>query len=225
MMIKKTLPLSAVKLELAEDKGFFSGYASVFSGVDSYGDTIEKGAFADTLKSGMPKMFFNHNWDMPIGKYTIIKEDEVGLFVEGELTPNLQIASDVRAAMKHGTLDGLSIGGYLRKGDYTDTDEGRIVHRWSSLMEISPVAFPADSAARIDLASVKSESFEAAIAELKTIRDIEYFLRDAGNFSKGAAQSLVARFKSITVQRDADADVDEMKAMASLLDRLGKLPL
>jgi len=118
MLIKKTLELASVDLKLEGDTGKFSGYASVFGGVDSYGDTIIKGAFESTLRSGNPKMFFAHEWTMPIGKWIKAKEDDHGLFVEGELTPGLGIAADVRAAMQHGTLDGLSIGGYLKAGDY-----------------------------------------------------------------------------------------------------------
>ncbi len=81
MLIRKHLLLSDVELKFDGEAGTFAGYASVFGGVDSYGDTIEKGAFSETLAlHGAPKMFFNHDWNMPIGKYTA-REDEKGLFV------------------------------------------------------------------------------------------------------------------------------------------------
>lgn len=116
MLVRKHLSLTDCDIKLDDVSGTFSGYASVFGGVDSYGDTILRGAFEYTLRNnGKPKMFFQHDWNMPVGKWTKAKEDEHGLFVEGELTPNLSLAADVRAAMKHGTLDGLSIGGYLKK--------------------------------------------------------------------------------------------------------------
>lgn len=155
MLIRKMLKLDDVSLKMEGETGKFSGYASVFGGVDSYGDTIIKGAFESTLRNGKPKMFFNHDWAMPIGKWLKAKEDDHGLYVEGELTPDLSLSSDVRAAMKHGTLDGLSIGGVLKAGDYQETEKGRIIRKWSNLMEVSPVVFPADGAARIDLSSVK----------------------------------------------------------------------
>ncbi|MBY0240813.1 MAG: HK97 family phage prohead protease, partial [Burkholderiaceae bacterium] len=101
--ILKTLKLDQVSLKFDGDTGVFSGYASVFGGVDSYGDTIIKGAFEATLRNSKPKMFFNHEWRMPIGKWTKAKEDDKGLWVEGELTPGLMLAQDVRAAMVHGT--------------------------------------------------------------------------------------------------------------------------
>ncbi|MCR5864659.1 HK97 family phage prohead protease [Aquincola sp. J276] len=220
MLLRKTLSLSDVSLKLEGDTGRFSGYASVFGGVDSYGDTIVKGAFESTLKAnGKPKMFFNHEWRMPIGKYHVAKEDDKGLFVEGELTPGISLSADVRAAMLHQTLDGLSIGGMVKKGDYDETETGRVIRRWSVLMEISPVAFPADKAARVDLASVKGAEFDDAIAELETIRDFERLLRDAGGFSKGAAAALVARAKVVFAAGDPGEDIDA-KALRELQDRL-----
>lgn len=222
MLLRKTLSLNDVDLKMEGDTGKFSGYASVFGGVDSYGDTIVKGAFMDTLKAtGAPKMFFNHEWNMPIGKYTKAHEDDHGLFVEGELTPGLSLSADVRAAMKHGTLDGLSIGGYVKKGDYDETESGRVIRKWSTLMEVSPVVFPADSAARIDGASVKNIDFEAALPECKTERDIEKLLRDSG-LGKWEAMAVISRVKAILEGRDSPTDADTNTA-ALILDRLQRL--
>lgn len=221
MLLRKTLSLSDVSLKMEGETGKFCGYASVFGGVDSYGDTIVRGAFESTLRNnGKPKMFFNHSWDMPIGKWTLAKEDDHGLYVEGELTAGLALSADVRAAMKHGTLDGLSIGGMLKKGDYEETDTGRVIRKWSKLMEVSPVVFPADEAARIDSASVKGgvEILEA-IEEAQTIREIEQLLRDAAGLSKGAATALVARVKSLGRGEPVESD-EAMKALADRVLRL-----
>lgn len=216
MLIQKTLKLDEVSLKMDGETGKFSGYASVFGGVDSYGDTIIKGAFQHAIASEMPKMFFNHAWDMPIGKWTKAEEDSKGLFVEGEFTPGLALAADVRAAMKHGTLDGLSIGGYLKKGDYEETEKGRIITKWSKLLEVSPVVFPADNSARIT--NVKSIDFESILPECKTERDIERLLRDAG-LGKWEAMAIVSRAKAIFDGRDAQEDA-EAKRIAEILGRL-----
>lgn len=221
MLIQKTLKFNDVNLKMVADSGTFEGYASKWDGVDSYGDTILKGAFTETLKSAAPKMFFNHQWDMPVGKWIDYGEDSVGLYVKGELTPGLTLASDVRAAMKHETLDGLSIGGFLKKGDYEEKEGRRIIRKWSQLAEISPVVFPADSAARIDLSSVKSIDFESLLPECKTERDIEQLLRDSG-LGKWEAMAIVSRVKSIVVGRDSQDD-DEAKLNALILQKLQKL--
>ena len=93
MLIQKTLKFDDVALKMQGDAGTFEGYASKWDGVDSYGDTIIKGAFSESLKNhGMPKLFFNHQWTMPIGKWISAEEDGAGLFVRGELTPGLAVA-------------------------------------------------------------------------------------------------------------------------------------
>lgn len=221
MLLRKTISLPDSELEIGDGNGVFSGYACKWGGVDSYGDTILPGAFTDSLRSALPKMFFNHSWDMPIGKWTTAKEDKSGLFVTGELTPDLDCAEDVYAALKHGTLDGLSIGGYLKSGDYTETETGRTIHKWSNLMEISPVVFPADANARIDLQSVKSMDFEALLPECKTERDIERLLRDAG-LGKWEAMAIVSRAKVILNGRDAQKE-NHAKTTALILERLNKI--
>ena len=52
----------------SDEKGAFEGYASVFDSVDKVGDTIAKGAFAESLDSGRTiKMFVNHaQHDVPV---------------------------------------------------------------------------------------------------------------------------------------------------------------
>lgn len=209
MLVRKSLSLSECDIKMDGDTGKFAGYASVFGGVDSYGDTILKGAFETTLKrDGKPKMFYGHQaFDgLPIGKWTVAKEDDHGLYVEGEITPGMSLAVDVHAALKHGTLDGLSIGGYLKAGDVEMLDDGkRVIKKWSRLIEISVVAFPADSAARVDLSSVKSE-----IEQIGSIQEFERFLRDAGGFSREAAKTILSRAKDLLNLRDADLQ-DEAK--------------
>ena len=199
---QKSLSLNNCDIKLDGETGRFAGYASVFGGVDSYGDTIIKGAYDYTLgKNGKPKMFFNHDaYAIPIGKWLTAKEDDHGLYMEGELTPGNPASESVRAALKHGTIDGLSIGYRLKASDYEDLESGgRIIKRVSYLGEVSVVTFPADSAARVDLASVKSD-----LERIDTIKDFERYLRDAGGFSREAVKTILDRAKALLNQRDAD---------------------
>lgn len=224
-MYRKTLSLSDSEIKLDAEKGVFSGYASVFGGVDSYGDTIVRGAYESTLRTnGKPKMFFNHNAaQIPIGKFTVAKEDDRGLLVEGELTAGNSLAEDVRAALKHGTVDGLSIGYWLKKGDYDETDKGRVIRRVHRLAEVSIVTFPADEAARVDLASVKSEDIDA----IESIKDFERFLRDAGGLSNGLAKAITARAKIVFSVREGHEQIEAKAAaeLAAIFDRLAQHPV
>ncbi|KAF1043054.1 MAG: hypothetical protein GAK35_02374 [Herbaspirillum frisingense] len=214
-METKVLKLALSEFKLDDGGKTFTGYASTFGNVDSYGDTILKGAYAETLQAnGLPKMFFNHNiYEVPMGKWVDAQEDDYGLKLSGEFTPGNTLANEVRAAIKHGTLDGLSIGYRLRKGDFDITETGRTIRKVARLPEVSIVTFPADGKALLDTASVKSSA--EGIDEVETIRDLEYFLRDAGGFSKQAAQAVVAKFKKLTEVRDAPPD-----AKSELLRRL-----
>jgi hypothetical protein len=211
----KSVRLSDVELK-TEDGNVFTGYASVFGGNDSYNDTIVKGAYANVLKESTPKMFFNHDVSsIPIGKWLDLHEDEKGLFVKGELTPHNPQSEAVKAALNHGTVDGLSIGFALKKSDYdSKADGGRIIKNFSKLYEISVVTFPADKAARV-------ESKAEDIAAINTIRDFENFLRDSGGFSKSDALALVAKAKELcSAQRDSE---EKEKTLTEVLNRINRL--
>lgn len=184
----------------------FSGYASVFGGVDSYNDTIVRGAYSGVLermRSGeeqMPKMFVNHrSWTIPPGKWVSLEEDEYGLKVEGEFTPGNQEGKDVRAALQHGTVDGLSIGFMMGEFEMTEDDgkEIRVIKTIKSLPEISVVTYPADDSARVDLSSVKN-----SLDNIETLKDLENFLREVGGFSKSLATATASRTRRILQQGD-----------------------
>lgn len=224
MLERKTLLLSNCQIKAEGSAGKFAGYASVFNEIDSYGDTILPGAYQKTLETnGMPKMFLQHeSWELPIGKWLVAEEDDHGLYVEGELTVGMARADDTYAALKHGTLDGLSIGYRLSHDDYEYVPgadmERRVIKTVSLLAEISPVVFPADVHARIDLGSVKSE-----IDQLETIRDFEYFLRDTGKFSKGLTNALISRARVLFGHRDDDRTETDAKSIQVLSERLEQL--
>lgn len=201
----KNLPLSAVELKFGADRTF-TGYASVFNGVDSYGDMILPGAYADTIKnrSRPVRMRWNH-YGPVIGKWTSIEEDGKGLLVTGELTPGHSTAEDVYAGLKHGSIDGLSIGYRIPPGGSAKDGKVRLLKR-IDLVEISVVEEPADLSARI--ADVKS-----AIEECDSLKEIEARLRDGLGLSWDAATALVSRVKFLAL-RDGDAEAKRLAAVA-----------
>jgi uncharacterized protein len=197
----------------------FEGYASVFGGVDSYGDTILRGAYADTLKNRRSPvlMLYGHNPGRVIGKWMDLAEDDIGLRGRGELTPGHSDAEDVYASLRHGSISGLSIGYRVPEGGEQRSADGRTrTLSRIDLVEISVVSMPADDAARIDLASVKQ-----MLDECSTTREVEEFLRDAGGFSRSSAKAIVARVRSVS-QREAEETPDangkafDLSAMRSL---------
>lgn len=191
----KQLNLDAAELKFAGAAFSFSGYASMFGGIDSYGDTIEPGAYKNTLSNRERpiRMRWNHYGEV-IGKWTNMYEDEKGLYVEGELTPGHSKASDVFASLKHGAIDGLSIG--YRVKAFDQINEGRRLLKEIDLIEISVVEEPADLAARIG--EVKS-----VLEKANSLKEIESLLRDVGGFSRVDAKHLVSKVNSL-YQREAE---------------------
>jgi len=199
-MEHKQLDLAKCEVKMgAEGALTFSGYASVFGGLDSYGDTIQQGAYKGTItdRDRPIQLRWNHSGPV-IGKFTEIYEDEKGLFVSGELTKGHSVAEDTAALLRHGAISGLSIG-YAVK----DSEQNGVVRvlKDIELFEISVVETPADNNAHI--ASVKSA---------KKLSDVEKFLRSKG-LSQSEATATVAAVKTIHGEREED----ESKAVLELL--------
>lgn len=200
----------------------FSGYGAVFNNVDAYGDVIEPGAFASFLadaKAGRqdwPSMLSQHGgWGMtaedmtPVGVWTELSEDGIGLKVEGQFADTPR-GRELYALMKmepRSAIDGMSIG-YIPKEwePRSKPDDPRRRLKRVDLIEISPVTFPANRRARVS--NVK------AIDDLNTLADVEDFLREAGEFSRGQAKAIVARIKA-ALPRDAGEREAELAAALS----------
>lgn len=209
------LDLSHLAFKEASDGGMtFEGYASKFGGVDSYGDRIDPKAYDRTIKPKNRKRPVRLRWNHYgpiIGKWASLEVDDVGLKVAGELTPGHRVAEDVYASMKHGAVDGLSIGYWPVKIEYIE-EAGRKIRllKEIELFEISVVEEPADLGAKIG--DVKS-----ALDACGSIREIESFLRDAGKFSREGAAALIGRIKSLAL-RDAEAESKRVKELQSVFD-------
>lgn len=206
-------PLDRCNLKFADSEvanGVFSGYASKFGGVDSFKDTIVKGAFIDSIKAieskkaRSPLMLYGHSSQNVVGRWNRFLEDDEGLYVEGEFTPGHSLAKDVYASMKHGAIDGMSIGFDIPEGGSENLkDGGRKINK-INLWEISIVGFPADDSARV--AQIKNE-----IELIESIRDVENLLRDAG-YSRATAKAFISQVRPL-FQREAEIERERKEAL------------
>ncbi|ARF51100.1 HK97 family phage prohead protease [Pantoea stewartii] len=217
--IVKTLAFEETEIKFSGDgkQGIFEGYASVFNNTDSDGDIILPGAFKNALANQSRKvaMFFNHKtWDLPVGKWDSLAEDDKGLYVRGQLTPGHSGATDLKAAMQHGTVDGMSVGFSVNKDDYSLGTSGRIFKNIAALREISVCTFPANELAGVS--AMKS------VDGIETIRDVENWLRDSVGLSKSQAVGLIARFKS-AVRSESGSGENEAQINA-LLESIKSFP-
>ncbi|SPY94528.1 head maturation protease [Proteus mirabilis] len=147
LILEKTLNFDEAEIKFTGDgtQGVFEGYASVFSHQDLDGDIILPGAFKHVLDKQKQKvaMFYNHRvWELPVGKWEYMEEDQKGLRVRGQLTPGHSAAQDLKAAMKHGTVDGLSIGFGCLRNDFERTPSGRILKTSPCYVKSVFVHFP-----------------------------------------------------------------------------------
>ncbi len=132
-----------------DEKGAFTGYASVFGVVDSYGDVVMPGAFKRTLKERKQfPLLWSHNVAEPIGVMSGA-EDEKGLWIEGQLNLDVERAREVRSLMKQGAVDGLSIG-YQTVKEGVDKESGVRQLKEVKLWEVSVCVFQANPEATVD---------------------------------------------------------------------------
>lgn len=207
MELIKTLNFDETELTMKKGKGVFEGYASLFDVRDSEGDAFLKGAFVDAIESQSvgrkTAMHFNHqSYELPIGKWLSIEEDSKGLFVVGELTPNLSKANDIAAAAEHGTVTGLSVAGYTNQESFIAHPDGRDIIKVQALREISVCVHP-----MLDVAQM---SMRKSLDGIDTIRGIEDWLRDSAKFSKSEAQAFISRFKSALL---SDSEAEQKQAL------------
>ena len=207
-------------IKQVSDSGEFEGYGSVFGVEDSYSDVVVRGAFTASLarwkeKGRLPAMLWQHQMSEPIGIYTEMREDDVGLYVKGRLLVEADpLAKRAHGHMKAGSLTGLSIGYMLEDDGYEyDKEKGIWLLKAIDLWEVSPVTFPANDEARIT--DVKSL---LARGETPPPSKVERALREVG-FSGSQAKAFMAKGYGAVSPREADAD-DAMQSLKSLLTRI-----
>lgn len=206
------------------NSGRFKGYASVFGGVDDYGDTVLPGAFANSIAQAaadgrLIPLLWQHNRSEPIGKPVSIKEDDRGLAYEGQLFVDFDpLAKRAAGHIQEGSVGGMSIG-YRNVRTNIVEEDGAVV-AWElaevDLREVSVVTMPADLEARID--EIKGI---VAAGGTPTPRELEMVLRETLNLPKQVAKSIASLARPVLRKRDASELTGE-DATRSFLDGLRK---
>lgn len=192
----------AFKADIDETERTFTGYASTFD-LDLGGDIIERGAFAETLgnKPNKVKILWQHDIRSPIGRPTVMREDEVGLYVEGRISKTT-LGNDAMQLLMDGVIDSMSIGFMIPEGAQETRDDGIRYIKQVDLMEFSLVTLPMNQAAVI-----------TAVKSLHP-KEIERVLREAGLSRSQAKAIATAGVKNL---READEqNVEEAEALAAL---------
>lgn len=141
-----------IEIKSLGNTGIFSGYASVFGFVDNHMDVIIPGAFKNSLAEKSTgrdiKLLWQHDAAEPIGRFDTIREDEMGLYVEGQLLLEVQRGREAYSLMKSGAISGLSIGYNVKDSSIEPSTGVRMISELD-LFEISLVTFPANELAQV----------------------------------------------------------------------------
>lgn len=196
---------SHLEIKTVGENGAIEGYGSIWDAVDSYGETVVKGAFKESLREWKKRkrpipMLWQHRSDQPVGGWTEFEEDATGLKLAGQLNLETQRGKEAYSDIKGLYVTGLSIGYYEIEADpYSygrSPDEPRKLKKLD-LREVSPVTFPALREAQID--AVKAR---IARGERLTIREFEGFLREKLRFSNSDAACIAERGYKDWLHRD-----------------------
>jgi uncharacterized protein len=206
----------AFEIKAVADTGTFSGYGNVYSVVDDGDDVVMPGCFAESLadwkaKGRMPALLWQHNSSEPIGAYSSIVEDSIGLHVEGKLALKTQRGAEAYELMQMKAISGLSIGFMTREDSYDQKTGIRTIKK-ADLWECSVVTFPQNDASRIS--AVKT------IEEIGDLNGAELYLREVGGVSRSEAKAIVSRLFAIARREVGRSDESaELKAITTLLER------
>lgn len=177
----------------------FEGYGCRFGVIDSYRTVFERGCFAESLaewrsEKAWPSFYLQHDWDLIIGGWNDIYEDNTGLVVKGDFL-NSAWGEHARALVKEKRARGLSIGFVPQAVRIENDDDWEKRVRYvtkAQLWEISLVERPA----------VPGSGVTAIRSDMST-REIERVLADLPGVSRDAAKVMAGALKDKGMTRDA----------------------
>jgi HK97 family phage prohead protease len=165
------------------------GYAAVFNEwtairdqMGTYRERIAPGAFKRSLGQRTPVLQFDHGshpliGSIPLGTFSVLREDRNGLFVKARLSDNW-LVQPVRDAIRDRAITGMSFRFRVVSDDWGTDDDGdtRTINE-VELLEAGPVVFPAyeqTSVAVRSLVGALDDETRAALArELSPTSDEE----------------------------------------------------
>jgi HK97 family phage prohead protease len=203
-------------------EGEFVGYASVFGNKDSYGDVVQKGAFANTLaeweRKGVPiPLLWGHNTadpDFNLGELVTAEEDDHGLKVHGRLDMESPKSAQTYRLLKSGRVNQMSFAYSIVDGAYVEpiSDDGTTSWRDAyyelrelDLYEVSIVPIGANQ--ETEILAVKSVIGSLAA---KAGRTLSAKNEDAIRGALAQAEDIVTSLKSV-LPDDSSADEEDQE--------------
>ena len=211
------------------DANIFSieGNAAVFGNVDSFGDIIEKGAFANTLQGSFPPLLWQHNRDEPIGSTVALVETDHGLFFRAEMPRDDSLVNGrVMPQLRVGGVKSLSVGFTVVKS--RRDGDSRVIEE-IDLKEISIVTLPANDQALISSFKNAGKPVDETMGDSKELHefdkiqtmthtDLKNALMAGAPFSREAANFIASSAVSETKEQAEEKEL--IKALHSASSKI-----
>lgn len=208
-MKTKKLEYGVSNFKYDQETGEFSCYGNVKGNIDHAQDRTLDGAYRNSIKrhemnGTMPKMFWMHNpFELPVGKWLEMREDEKGLFLRGKLSKT-SMGRDIEILARDGALDSFSIG-YTEVQSKWNHEKGCNDLIELDIKEISWVTFAANEESRlVDIKSKLSEGGTPTKAELREL------LKSIPGLSKRHIERITSAYKP--------EEQDELSALLAGID-------
>jgi HK97 family phage prohead protease len=205
--------------DLNEGSRTVAVYLAKFNNIDSDNDIIRPGAFKKSITERGPGSLTNrkiaflrfHNWEMPIGKFEKLEEDQNGLFAVGKLG-NSTIANDALNDYKDGIIREHSIGfKYIKdKIHASGKDENeRTIYEVTevALFEGSAVTFGANELTNV-IEVAKTEGRQETVKKISDELDVVVKAITNGQGTDERQYQLEMKLKYLSAQLRTLAEAD-----------------
>ncbi|PKN16508.1 MAG: HK97 family phage prohead protease [Deltaproteobacteria bacterium HGW-Deltaproteobacteria-23] len=232
-VIYKSLSVDSMKVD--SESRTVSGYLSAFNVMDSDNDVLIKGCFAKSISDRGPESttarkiayLYMHDMRDPIGHFTVLKEDDFGLYFEAYIDKIPQ-GDRVLEQYKSGTLNQHSIGiryvwDKCEWGEWVNNDGTKVeafICYEVMLFEGSVVTLGANE--NTPFTGMKAETIESERNVL--IRETERTLKSFDLETQYTIRQLISKHVALAESEPQLALKDEGKPHeSSLLEKLGTI--
>ena len=204
-----------------------SGYAAIFNNKDKAGDILLKGCFAKSISDRGPEstandkiiMLWQHDTHEPIGRISVLKEDDRGLYFEAVID-DVERGNQAIKQLESGTLNQFSIGySYVWEKCEYDSERDAFIVKEVVLYEISVVSIGCNGLTEyLGLKADGKDPYEA----LKN--DIESAIKGLPISKKEEIQTIIAKALSLG-QFKPEKPLEEVKADTKKIKLFGNVKL
>jgi HK97 family phage prohead protease len=194
-----------------------------------YGVRDMFGEFQETMVAGVAKgvleagadvrLLLNHDPNMILARSInergetptmTLREDASGLHFEARIDLRSQLANDVAIAIERGDVSQMSCGFIVARDEWDDLEENRTIYQFASLLDVSPVTYPASPTTSVQIA--QRMALEMPLESRARLRRLVLEGR-AGQLSRDGLAALESMLDASPDESEEDATAGEDEQM------------